>query len=64
MNQLGIKGDALTSIKDTVDYSLYVFDKEIPLAVMYAALIGSILLLVGIYVLLGVLKNKKIIMKK
>ena len=31
---------------------------------MYAALIGSILLLVGIYVLLGVLKNKKIIMKK
>ncbi len=64
MDKIGIKGDALTSIKDTVDYSLYVFDKEIPLAVMYAALIGSILLLVGIYVLLGVLKSKKIIMKK
>ena len=64
MEECGITGDSLNYIKDRVDYSLYVFGNEIPAPVMYAALIGSILLLVGIYVLLGVLKNKKIIMKK
>ena len=64
MEECGITGDSLNFIKDRVDYSLYVFGKEIPAPVMYAALIGSILLLVGIYVLLGVLKSKKIIMKK
>lgn len=64
MEKCGITGDSLNFIKDRVDSSLYVFGKEIPAPVMYAALIGSILLLVGIYVLLGVLKSKKIIMKK
>ena len=64
MEKCGVTGDSLSFIKDRVDYSLYVFGKEIPAPVMYAALIGSILLLVGIYVLLGVLKSKRIIMKK
>ena len=64
MEELGITGEALTSIKDAVDYSIYVFDKQVPIGVMYAALIGSIILLLAVYVTLGILKSKKIIMKK
>ncbi len=59
MKESGLPSDALVGIRDLVDYNLYLFDKEIPLYVMYIVLISSVLLLLGAYILLNIIKNKK-----
>ena len=60
MGESGLSEEFLEQIRDTVDCNIYTFgDTSVPTAVMYAVLIGVTLLLVGTYVLLNFLKNKK-----
>lgn len=59
MKEAGLPDEALLGIRDSVDYNLYLFDKEIPLYLMYIVLVGSVLLLLGAYILLNIIKNKK-----
>ena len=46
-------------IKETVDSTLRFFGKEVSEGASYAVLIGSIVLLIGIYVLINVLRKKR-----
>ena len=54
----GIPSEALKEMKDMLDCNLYFFGKSVPEPAMYAVLIGFILLLVGVYLLMNVLREK------
>ncbi len=45
-------------LKDVIDCNVYFFDNKVELQTMYIILGGSVILLVGIYVLMNVLKRK------
>lgn len=45
-------------LKDVIDCNVYFFDNKVELQTMYMILGGSVILLVGIYVLMNVLKRK------
>ena len=50
----------MNELRDTVDCNIYTFgNTSVPTAVMYAALVGTVLLLIGVYVLLNYTKSKK-----
>ena len=59
MTEAGLPEVALRSIRDSVDYHIYLGNSEIPGYVKYIALIGTMLLLLGIYIALNIIKNKK-----
>ncbi len=59
MKNGGIPAEVIEGIKDSVDCNIYFFDKKVDISIEYAVLIGSVLLLIGIYVLLNALKNKR-----
>lgn len=59
MLEAGLPEEALRSIRDSVDYHIYLGNSEIPGYVKYIALIGTMLLLLGIYIALNIIKNKK-----
>ena len=50
---------AVNAIKDSVDCNIYFFGTQVSISVMYAVLVGTVLLLVGAFVLANILKNKK-----
>ena len=49
----GVPANAIEGLKDTLDCNLYFFDRAVPLPTMYAILIATIALLLGIYVLMN-----------
>lgn len=51
--------DVVEKIKDSVDCNLYFFGKQVSIGTMYGIMIGSIVLLIGLYVLINYLKNRK-----
>lgn len=55
----GVPTEALTEMKDMLDCNLYFFGNAVSAPVMYAVLIGFILLLVGVYLAMNVLREKK-----
>ncbi|MBO7250176.1 MAG: ABC transporter permease [Clostridia bacterium] len=55
----GIPTEAIEGIKDSIDCNLYFFDKPVSMSTMYAVMSVSVLLLVGVYIILNVRKNKK-----
>ena len=59
MERDGIPTEAIRGMQDTVDCHLYVFDTEVPPSTMYLILGGSVVLLVGVYILLNAFKAKK-----
>ena len=64
MKEAGVPDGALRGIRDSVDYHIYLFEREIPVWVMYLVLVGTVALLIGAYILLHYLKSRKIIFKK
>ena len=46
--------DVMDSIRKSIDCDLFFFDHAVKLPVMYGILVGSTLLLIGIYILLNV----------
>lgn len=59
MERAGLPNETLEILKDTIDCNLYFFDRKVPLGVMYAVLVGAVVLFLGIYILLNYLRAKK-----
>ena len=53
MRRIGFPAEAVSGIRDSVDCNLYFFGHAVSTVVMYAIMLGSIALLIGIYVLLN-----------
>ena len=53
MEKLGFPGEVVKAIRDSVDCNLYFFDHQVSGTQMYLILVGSILLLVGLYVVIN-----------
>ena len=60
MSNVGFPQEVIEGIKDSVDCNLYFFDNDVSISVMYVVLIAAIVVLISIYILLNVLKSKKV----
>jgi multidrug/hemolysin transport system permease protein len=59
MEQEGLPAELVVGMQDTIDFNLYFFGNRVSLSAMYAVLGGTVLLLVGAYILLYRLKHRK-----
>ena len=59
LESLGVPAPIVASVRDAVDCNLYFFDHPVKEWVMYLILVGSILLLLGAYILLHILQQQK-----
>lgn len=59
MSADGVPDAVLNGIKESVDCTLYFFDREVTIQAMYLYLIASAVTLVGIYILLNILRERK-----
>ena len=55
----GFPSEVIEGIKDSIDCNIYFFDNRVSMGAMYAVLVLSVVLLIGIYILLNVLRKKK-----
>lgn len=58
MQAQGFPGETVEAFKDTVDCNLYFFGEKVPVGIMYLVLATTVVVLVGVYVLMNVLKGK------
>ena len=59
MEKLGFPGEVVKAIRDSVDCNLYFFDHQVSGTQMYLILVGSILLLVGLYVVINRITGRR-----
>lgn len=59
MTNEGIPNEAIEALRDAMDCNLYFFENKVETWVMYIILGGSVLALLGIYILLNALKKKE-----
>ena len=59
MEKLGFPGEVVKAILATVDCNLYFFDHQVSGTQMYLILVGSILLLVGLYVVINRIAGRR-----
>lgn len=59
MGKEGLPDEFLEELKDNFDCNLHFFDVKVDVWVMYAVIVSAVVLLIGLYVLLNVLKGKK-----
>lgn len=59
MSAQGIPEQAIQGMRDGVDCNLYFFDDKVEIWVSYLVVVVSIVVLVGVYVLLSVLRKKR-----
>lgn len=57
MQDTGFPEEVVEGIKDSVDCNLYFFDDKVDTGTMYIILIGSVVVLMGIYILINVLRK-------
>ena len=57
--KLGFPGEVVKAIRDSVDCNLYFFDHQVSGTQMYLILVGSILLLVGLYVVINRIAGRR-----
>ena len=55
----GYPEEIVTAMRDVVDCNIYFFDNRVELSTMYLILIGSVVALVGAYVVINVIVKKK-----
>ena len=60
MSKQNFPPDVVEKIKDSVDANLYFFGKKVSIGAMYGILITSVVVLVGIFVLINIIKSKKV----
>lgn len=60
MEAVGFPKDAIDGIKNTVDCNLYFFDRRVSEGAMFAYLCATVIILVTIYVLMNIWRNKKV----
>lgn len=58
MNNENLPDEVISSFRDAVDCNLYFFEEKVPVRIMYVIMIASILLFLGIYIMLNVMKRK------
>ncbi len=56
MEKLGVP---VTEMKDALDCNLYFFEKQVSIPAMYGILMGTVAILVAVYILLNTLRNNK-----
>ena len=54
MERIGFPAEVIQGIRDSIDCNVYFFDHAVPVGVMYAVLVGSVALCIGVYVLLNI----------
>lgn len=62
INQLsseGVPSELITGIKDSVDCNIYFFNNVVSMPVMYIILISTTIVLLGTYIILNIIRNKK-----
>lgn len=59
MSAIGFPDEVVGKIRDGIDCNLYFFGDKVSLPAMYGVLCGAIVLFVGLYILLNVLKGRK-----
>ena len=59
MEKLGFPGEVVKASRDSVDCNLYFFDHQVSGTQMYLILVGSILLLVGLYVVINRIAGRR-----
>lgn len=59
MSNQGFPAEVIDGIKDSIDCNLYFFGNKVSTGAMYGVLIGSIAVLIGVYVLIMYLRSKK-----
>ena len=59
MEKLGFPGEVVKAIRDSVDCNRYFFDHQVSGTQMYLILVGSILLLVGLYVVINRIAGRR-----
>ena len=59
MAKQGFPAEVIEGIKDSIDCNIYFFGHKVSVGAMYSIMIGSIILLIGAYVLINVLRAKK-----
>ncbi len=59
MENGGIPTEAVDAVRDSIDCNLYFFDEKVSIGVMYAVIIASVVLLVGIYVFMNYIRRAK-----
>lgn len=58
MEEQGIPGVAVDSMRDAIDCNLYFFEEKVQISEMYIVIGVTVVLLVGVYILLNTLKKK------
>lgn len=58
MGKENLPDEVISSFRDAVDCNLYFFGEKVPVGIMYVIMIASVLLFLGIYVMLNVMKRK------
>lgn len=66
LSELGLSEEVITELKNAVDLNIYCFGNNVNTSLKYGILIGSVVLLIGIYVLINIFhkKNRKEKVKK
>lgn len=59
MSAEGFPDEIVEAIKDSVDCNLYFFDNKVQPETMYLILISTIIILIAIYIMMNITKNKK-----
>ncbi len=59
MSKVGFPAEVVEGIKDSIDCNIYFFDNKVSLGGMYVVMVCSVVVLIGLYILLSVLKNKR-----
>ena len=60
----GLSSEYIEKIKDGIDCNLYFFENKVSMGAMLGVLIGTIVLLLGVYILINYLTAKKRVSKK
>ena len=58
MESIGFPAEVMKGIKDSVDYNIYFLTRSVSVPVMYAVLVGSVVLFTGLFTLFHILKSK------
>lgn len=59
MKRIGFPAEVMEAIRDSVDCNLFFFGEMVPIATMYAVLLGAIVIAVGLYIVMNVFAGKK-----
>ena len=60
MTNVGFPQEVIEGIKDSVDCNLYFFDNKVSIGMMYVVLISAIAVFISAYILLNVIKSRKV----